>query len=413
MMPKNEFITKNRFSKMETKKFFLLITLLLCIIPLSSATYIGDPNATYVCGAYFTGIGCPHCAKTEPFIKDFLAEHPNVVLLKYEIYKETSNVAIMDSYLSSYSVPPGIPLIIFNKETYIRGDVPIITGLGSVVNSLGENPCPLMDGASLRFNELNCDSLPGKPEVLVRNESVSGGGACVEPRQELTLAKILSLAAVDAVNPCEIAVLTMILIAILTADPKNRKKVLYAGLAFSLAIVLMYLVYGLIIIKFFHFVQTLKGIGSVIYKILAVLAILLGVFNIRDFVNYKPGGFMTEMPIFLRPKVKKLIAGVTSVKGAFVIGLLVTLFLIPCTMGPYFIAGGLLSSLALLKTIPWLLLYNLVFISPMIIITLIVYGGFTTVENVSGWKERNIRYLHLIAGIILLLLGVAMILGWA
>jgi cytochrome c biogenesis protein CcdA len=94
-----------------------------------------------------------------------------------------------------------------------------------------------------------------------------------------------------------------------------------------------------------------------------------------------------------------------------VIGLLVTLFLIPCTMGPYFIAGGLLSGLELLKTVPWLLLYNLVFILPMIIITLVVYFGFTTVENVSGWKERNIRYLHLIAGIILVLLGIAMILG--
>jgi len=48
----------------------------------------------------------------------------------------------------------------------------------------------------------------------------------------------------------------------------------------------------------------------------------------------------------------------------------------------------------------------------MIIITLIVYFGFTTVENVSGWKERNIKYLHLIAGIILVLLGIAMLLGW-
>ncbi len=397
---------------MNKSALLAFLSMLLILIPSSLAAHVSDSNTSYVCGVYFTGIGCPHCANVEPFLKDFLNKTPNLVLLKYEIYKEQSNVPVMDAYLSSYGVPPGIPLIIFNKEVYLRGDSPIIDNLASTIDSLGENPCPLMNGSALDFRELACDSLPGKPEVLVENESVSGGGACVEPKQELTLLKILSLAAVDAVNPCEIAVLTMILIAILTANPKNRKRVLWAGLAFSLAIVLMYLVYGLIIIQFFQVVQTLKGIGSVVYKVLAVLAILLGLFNIRDFINYRPGGFATEMPIFLRPKVKKLIATVTSPKGAFVIGLLVTLFLIPCTMGPYFIAGGLLSSLELLKTLPWLILYNLVFILPMIIITFVVYFGFTTVENVSGWKERNIRYLHLIAGIILVLLGIAMLAGW-
>ena len=397
---------------MNKSALLAFLSMLLILIPSSLAAHVSDSNTSYVCGVYFTGIGCPHCANVEPFLKDFLNKTPNLVLLKYEIYKEQSNVPIMDAYLSSYNVPAGIPLIIFNKDVYLRGDSPIIDNLASTIDSLGENPCPLMNGSALDFRELACDSLPGKPEVLVENESVSGGGACVEPKQELTLLKILSLAAVDAVNPCEIAVLTMILIAILTANPKNRKRVLWAGLAFSLAIVLMYLVYGLIIIKFFQVVQTLKGIGAIIFKVLAVLAILLGLFNIRDFINYRPGGFATEMPIFLRPKVKKLIATVTSPKGAFVIGLLVTLFLIPCTMGPYFIAGGLLSSLELLKTLPWLILYNLVFILPMIIITFVVYFGFTTVENVSGWKERNIRYLHLIAGIILVLLGIAMLAGW-
>jgi cytochrome c biogenesis protein CcdA len=397
--------------KMRKQHFFLLLAILLTLIPLSSASHIGDPNATYVCGVYFTGIGCPHCAKVEPFLKDFLKEHPNLVLLKYELYQEQGNVPVMDSYISSYGITSGIPQIMFSKDVYLRGDSPIIDNLESTIASLGENSCPLANGSSLRFNDLNCDSLPGLPDVLVKNETVSGGGACVEPKQELTLAKILSLAAVDAVNPCEIAVLTMILIAILTADPKNRKRVLWAGLAFALAIVLMYIVYGLVIIKFFQVVSLLKGVGSVIYKVLAVLAILLGIFNMRDFFHYKPGGFATEMPVFLRPKVKKLIAAVTSPKGAFFIGLLVTLFLIPCTMGPYFIAGGLLSSLELLKTLPWLVLYNLIFILPMIIITLVVYFGFTTVENVSGWKERNIKYLHLIAGIILILLGIAMLLG--
>ncbi len=47
----------------------------------------------------------------------------------------------------------------------------------------------------------------------------------------------------------------------------------------------------------------------------------------------------------------------------------------------------------------------------MVAITIFVYGSFTAVEEVSGWRERNIRRLHLFAGIILVGLGIAMVTG--
>jgi cytochrome c biogenesis protein CcdA len=76
------------------------------------------------------------------------------------------------------------------------------------------------------------------------------------------------------------------------------------------------------------------------------------------------------------------------------------------------ICGGILCSLSFWQTIPWLLLYNLIFILPMLAITAISYLGLATVENVADWKEKNIRYLHLVAGLIILFLGIAMVLGW-
>ena len=58
------------------------------------------------------------------------------------------------------------------------------------------------------------------------------------------------------------------------------------------------------------------------------------------------------------------------------------------------------------------MVYNLVFVLPMLIITGIVYFGISKVQDVSSWKDKNIRYLHLISGLIILLLGLAMVLGW-
>jgi cytochrome c biogenesis protein CcdA len=231
--------------------------------------------------------------------------------------------------------------------------------------------------------------------------------------ETFTFGRITMLALADSVNPCEIAVLAMVLISILIANPKNKKKVLFAGLAFSLAVYIGYLTYGLIITQFFSiFAEFLRENSTYFYKGLAILAMLIGALNIKDFFFYKAGSVGTEMPIFMRPKVKKIIGNITSPKSAFLIGFVVTLFLLPCTIGPYIVASGLLSELGTLAALPWLLYYNFIFLLPMLIITFIVYFGIARVEDVSGWKEKNIRKLHLIAGILLLLVGLALLFGW-
>ena len=48
----------------------------------------------------------------------------------------------------------------------------------------------------------------------------------------INFGRITLLALADSVNPCAIAVLTMVLITLLIQNPDKRKKVLYAGLAF-------------------------------------------------------------------------------------------------------------------------------------------------------------------------------------
>lgn len=228
----------------------------------------------------------------------------------------------------------------------------------------------------------------------------------------ITLIRIITLALADAINPCALAVMTMVLVAILLTNENKKHKVLLGGLAFTLAVFIGYFFYGLIIIQLFKsFIQFTSVIYPYLTKGLAVLAILLGMFNIKDFINYKPGGLATEMPLKIRPKVKQTIKKITSPRGAFFIGIFVTLFLLPCTIGPYIIASGSLSTLNFLKTIPYLLLYNLIFIIPMIAITFIVYAGVSTTDRVSEWKERNIKFIHLITGLLLIGLGIAIFTG--
>jgi len=225
--------------------------------------------------------------------------------------------------------------------------------------------------------------------------------------------RITTLALADSVNPCAIAVLTMVLMSLLIQNPEKRKKILSGGLAFIAAVYIGYLFYGVIIIHFFKaFAEILRENSGIIFNSLAILAMIIGALNIKDFFMYKKGGIATEMPLSIRPKVKKIIKNITSPIGAFVIGFLVTIFLLPCTIGPYIIASGLLSDLGILSALPWLLYYNLLFVLPMLIIVGVIYYGFAKIDEVSGWKEKNIRILHLIAGILLFAVGIALLMGW-
>ncbi len=255
--------------------------------------------------------------------------------------------------------------------------------------SIGPIYIPL-SGAYIHFDNAVSFKVKTEPEVPLETK--------------LTLAKVLSLAVVDAVNPCALAVLGLMLIAILTYNPQKRRNVLLAGLAFVVSVFVMYLFYGLIIIKSFQIIQALTSMRIWLYQILGAGAIILGVLKLRDF-------FRARAVCNVTPRVNKIISKITSPLGAFVVGAFVTIFLLPCTIGPYIICGGILCPFGILKALPLLLLYNLVFVLPMLIMVLIIYFGLSRIEDVSSWQARNIKYLDLVAGLIIIGLGLAMILG--
>jgi cytochrome c biogenesis protein CcdA len=158
------------------------------------------------------------------------------------------------------------------------------------------------------------------------------------------------------------------------------------------------------------------GATQAIYLAVAVLAIIIGLFNLKDYLWYGKC-FVMEVPPSWRPALKQLIQKVTSVPGAFLVGFGVSLFLLPCTSGPYIVILGLLAKTTTRTGAAlWLLLYNAIFILPMILITVAVYLGMTTLEKTERWRTQHLQLLHLVAGFVLLLLGGGMLVslwgGW-
>lgn len=229
----------------------------------------------------------------------------------------------------------------------------------------------------------------------------------------LTLGKITSLALVNSINPCQIAMLVLVLVTIMTQNPEKKKKVLLSGLAFITAVYLGYLFYGVVLVQLFQAFTVLLRQGSIYVRdTFAILSMIIGGLQIKDFFFYKKGSFATEMPIWMRPRAKRIIQKITSPVGAFLTGFIITLFLSPCTMAPLLVATESLSQLGLAGALPWLLYFNFIIILPLIIITLVVYKGLATAEHIAQWKDRNVRILHLIAGLLLFSTGLVLLMGW-
>ncbi|MBN1160205.1 MAG: cytochrome c biogenesis protein CcdA [Candidatus Diapherotrites archaeon] len=249
-----------------------------------------------------------------------------------------------------------------------------------------------------------------KIEQIIEEVNSNGSVAAFEyenvtSKFELTYPFLLLAAIADSVNPCEFAVLILLMSTVLAS--KNRKKALYSGLSFSLAIYICYFLMG---VGLFSAISALS-ITLYFYKAVGVLAILVGIFNLKDFIKVGSLGFVMEVPMSWRPIMKKVIKSTTSVPGAFLVGCVVSLFLTPCTSGPYIVIIGMLANSATMwAAIPLLLIYNIVFILPMIAITLFVYIGMTTPEKAEKWRKPRTRYMHLIAGLMMVILGVVILL---
>ena len=218
-----------------------------------------------------------------------------------------------------------------------------------------------------------------------------------------TLPVITGAALVDSINPCAIAVLIILLETLLLTGGKNRA-LKVAGF-FIIGVYLTYLVLGLGLYSALTFLPW-DAIAFYFHKILGVLAIIIGLFNIKDFFFYGKG-FLMEIPRTWRPKLGTFLHKTTNPLGAFVAGFIFTFFELPCTGGPYIFALGVLAKNVSRMTSFWLLLYyNLIFVLPLIIIAGLIYLGFLNIEHTARWREKNVKLLHFIAGLLMVVLGV-------
>jgi len=328
---------------------------------------------------FFYGQGCPHCQIVEKWFEEnkLYSKYP---IQKKEVYFNRENATLFTNYLYSLNYKGdsiGVPTVIIDKKILV-GDKIIIK--------------EFIKEADLYIKRTG-------------NEKKEEKGNNEKKAIDLTLLAVIGASAVDAINPCAFAVLIILMSTILASG--NGKKALLSGMAFSASIFISYLLMG---VGLYKAIELGKFSGG-FYRLIGYLAIFLGLANLKDFFWYGKG-FLMEVPLGWRPTLKKLIASITGPWGAFGIGFLVSLFLLPCTSGPYIVILSMLAKEPFnIKAISYLILYNLIFVLPMLLISIAVYKGFDPAKA-EKIRQKKLRHLHLVAGLILFLMGVVIAVGW-
>ncbi|MDD4803617.1 MAG: cytochrome c biogenesis protein CcdA [Candidatus Pacebacteria bacterium] len=209
---------------------------------------------------------------------------------------------------------------------------------------------------------------------------------------------IATAALVDSVNPCAFSVL-FLTIAFLFGMNKTRQSILKAGFLYIFGIFLTYVLIGLGLLKVLSFFN----VPNLMSKVGASAIILFGIIGlINEFFPKFP--IKLKIPNLAYGKIAIFIEKAT-LPAAFGLGFLVGLFEFPCTGGPYLFVLGLLHDQNNFFTgLIYLLFYNLIFVSPLLII-LLISTNKKVLNGVDAIRRAETKQARIWIALTMILLG--------
>ncbi len=358
-----------------------LYILLMLIAPVVATAADAQPASQVL--EVFVRDGCPHCAEAKKYLPQFARARPQLRI----VYRSLDDDPRAADDLARHSRragewPPGVPTFVIDGRVLVGFVSPEVTG---------PQLAALVDGGT---------KPPGKTEA-------AGFGDLSVAELGLPLFTI-ALGLIDGFNPCAMWVL-LFLLSILVRLEDRRRMALIAG-TFVLVSGAVYYAFMAAWLNLF----LLVGLSDLLRWLLALIALAIGVFNLRDF--FRTGsGYLLSIPESARPglyaRVREILRADTlmsSLLGVAVLAVLVNFIELLCTAGLPAIYTAVLAQqdLSTPAHYGYLALYILAYIADdalMVTLAVIALGGRKLSEPAGRW-------LKLLSGLVMLFLGAIMLL---
>ncbi len=266
-----------------------------------------------------------------------------------------------------------------------------------------------------------------KPTTLLSTDEIKKAEeSIIERFKSFGLFAILIAGLIEGLNPCALATL-IFFISYLTMIGRTRKEILWGGVGFTGAGFLTHLLLGFGILGFVQQFSFFPLFSRIVYFITFLFSLILGIFSLYDYLQVKrgrPSRMTLQVPNSLKKRIHRIIRtkeedfekGEDSksprfLLAAIVIGFIVTLLQSTCTSQVYLPTILFVTNIPSFRSsaIIYLILYNIVYILPLVAIFVIVYWGVTS-EQLSFFLQRRTSTIKLLTALFFFILAGVLIL---
>ncbi len=238
-----------------------------------------------------------------------------------------------------------------------------------------------------------------------------------EAFQKISLLALITGALVDGINPCAFTTLVF-LISYLALIGRKGKQLLLSGFLFSFGVFAAYFLAGIGVLEFLNQLHAFQFIDKALRWLVIVIAVLFGILNLYDYFvlkSEKKERLKLGLGNHLKQKIHVLIRTEkhsTGYVSGLLLGAMVGLLELPCTGQVYFPIIMMVreENPIRIKAIGYLLLYNSIFILPLIVVFTGVYSGFSS-GNLTKLIQDHLAKVKLLTS--LFFFGLALLLVWS
>jgi glutaredoxin len=356
----------------------------------------------------FTREGCPRCKEAKDFLAELRLTRPWLQVRDHDVERDAAARERLGALAAEHSVGAvGVPafqvrgqlLIGFSgRETSGRQLLALIEG--EDVSGRSGEVCPADEtGPACAL------PAPQPPQDTIDAPWVGR----VSVRQLGLPAFTVLIGLIDGFNPCAMWVLLFLLS--LLVNLRDRRKMFVVGGTFVLTSGVVYFLFMAAWLNVF----LLMGLSRVTQMILGVVALAIGLLNVKDFAAFHRGPTLS-IPERARPglyaRTRRLLGEkplMAALGGVMVLALLVNLVELACTAG----LPAIYTRILTLRQLPtwqyyaYLALYNVAYMADdlaMLVIAVVTLSR-------RKLQERAGRWLKLLSGAVMLALGL-MLLFW-
>jgi len=366
--------------------------------------------------AYFNQPGCHECDRVQLDLNYLQHPYPQLVVHTFDVKAE----AALAEWLGERA---GVP-----EEKRLTAPAVFVADEGLVGEELHAHS---LEALIARHAATGAEAVWEEWEA----SQSEAAGSIIERFRSFGLLTVLAAGLVDGLNPCAFATIVFF-ISYLAFMGRKGREVLAVGAAFALGVFLTYLGVGVGLLKFLASLPFLDALSRWVYGLTAALCLFLALGSLYDWWQArrgKPEEMRLKLPTRLRRWINRVIregAGPALSRSpdpersegeregaaeglwafvpvAFVTGAAISVIELACTGQVYLPTILFVLSVPGLRVRAWLylLLYNLMFVLPLVVVFLLAYFG-TTSQQLGQFINRRAATIKLAtAGLFVLLAG--------